>query len=99
MLRDAFAIDAAAVKHRFCNSFRGLSPMEFSTFSFRSLGSIPPVRLRETGKNWELRRLTTEWTFDSRVPARQRGRQLSDWNLNRGLRARLLALIRGQNWP
>jgi hypothetical protein len=46
MLRDAFAIDAAAVKHRFCNSFRGLSPMEFSTFSFRSLGSIPPVRLK-----------------------------------------------------
>jgi hypothetical protein len=39
MLRDAFASDAAAVKHRFCNSFRGLCPIdiEFSTFSFRNL--------------------------------------------------------------
>ena len=59
MLRDAFAIEAAAGKHRFCYSFRGLSPMEFTTFSFRDLGSIPPVRLRETGKTWGLRRPST----------------------------------------
>src|ERR1700674_730483 len=98
MLRDAFATDAAAVKPRFCNSFRGLSPMEFSTFSFRNLGSIPPVRLRETGKNWGLRRLSTACTFHSGVPARQRGTPVVGLDLNRGLRARLLALIRRQNW-
>jgi hypothetical protein len=80
MLRDAFAIDAAAVKHRFCNSFRGLSPMEFSAFSFRNLGSIPPVRLRETGKNLGLRRLSTACTLP--FPGSQRDsvrRQLSKW--------------------
>ena len=31
-LRDAFAVDAAAVKHRFCNSFRGLSPLDLFEF-------------------------------------------------------------------
>jgi hypothetical protein len=43
MLRDAFAIDAAAVKHRFCNSFRGLCPIdiEFSTFSFGLYRTAP----------------------------------------------------------
>jgi hypothetical protein len=78
MLRDAFAIDAAAVKHRFCNSFRGLSPMEFSTFSFRNLGSIPPVRLRETGKNWGYAALAPHVPS---IPGYQRDsvvRQLSD---------------------
>ena len=34
-----------------------------------------------------------------RVPARQRGAPVVGLDLNRGLRARLLALIRGQNWP
>ena len=32
MLRDEFAVDAAAVKHRFCNSFRGLSPLNLFEF-------------------------------------------------------------------
>ena len=79
MLRDAFAIEAAAGKHRFCYSFRGLSPMEFTTFSFRDLGSIPPVRLRETGKTWGLRRPSTACTFHSGYQRDSVGRQLSDW--------------------
>jgi hypothetical protein len=73
--------------------------MEFSTFSFRNLGLILPVRLRETGKNWGLRRFGTACTFHSRVPARQRGAPVVGLELNRGLRARLPALIRGENWP
>ena len=53
--------------------------MEFSTFSFRNLGSIPPVRLRETGKNWELSRLSTACTFHSGYQRDSERRQLSDW--------------------
>jgi hypothetical protein len=61
MLRDAFAIGAAGVKHRFCNAFRGLNPMEFSAFFFQEpwLDFTGPSNLREAGKNWGLHRLST----------------------------------------
>jgi hypothetical protein len=72
--------------------------MEFSAFSFRN---IPPVRLRETGKNCGgYAALAPHVPFHSPgVPARQHGAPVVGLDLNRGLRARLLALIRGQNWP
>jgi hypothetical protein len=94
MLRDAFARRGRGQKPvlQFLSRL-----MEFSTFSFS--GSIPPVRLGETGKDGGLRRLSTACTFHSGVPARQRGAPVVGLDLNRGLRARLLALIRGQNWP
>ena len=73
--------------------------MEFSTFSFRNLGLISPVRLRETGKNWGYAVLAPHAPS---IPGYQRdsvGAPVVELDLNRGLRARLPTLIRGENWP